>query len=199
MQLVSILAVLVLAQGTLAGLCKEGQRYCGSSFKHFDNAGDFRLDDNALYVCETFDGTQDGTNGRQQTFRNQPVPVQTCPKTCHVPGGGKDDYCTGEALFDNNKTNDDLANCAEHYYKRTARFAAKTTSKLELLDLENDLYRRLLGCAYSIAKPKTIGNSDKAYNKQVDELIQSLQEGQKKAKAAFDAEKAKEEKAGENN
>jgi hypothetical protein len=105
----------------------------------------------------------------------------------------------GEALFDNNKTNDDLANCAEYYYKRTARYAAKATSKLELLDLEKDLWGRLLGCAYSIAKPKTIGNSDKAYNKQVDELIQSLLEGQKKAKAAYNAAEAKEEKAEENN
>jgi hypothetical protein len=43
MQLGSILAVLALAQGTLAGLCKEGQRYCGSSFKHFDNAGSRKL------------------------------------------------------------------------------------------------------------------------------------------------------------
>lgn len=108
-------------------------------------------------------------------------------------------HLLGEALFDNNKANEDLANCAEYYYKRTAKFAAQTTSKLEQLDLEKDLYRRLLGCAYGIAKPKTIANSDKAYNKQVDELIESLQEGLKKTKAAYDAEKEKEDEAGESN
>lgn len=40
MQLLSILALFALTQGTFArSLCKVGQRYCGSAFKQFDNAG----------------------------------------------------------------------------------------------------------------------------------------------------------------
>lgn len=40
MQLLSIIALLAFAQGIVArNLCKNGQRYCGSAFKQFDNAG----------------------------------------------------------------------------------------------------------------------------------------------------------------
>ncbi|CAI7625562.1 unnamed protein product [Penicillium pancosmium] len=200
MQLLSILALFALTQGTFArSLCKVGQRYCGSAFKQFDNAGEFKLNDNQLYLCRTFEGFTDGTFERPRTFYNQPVMVQTCPKSCHVEGSGKDDYCTGEKLFDNNETNDNLAKCADHQYKKTAKFASKAKSKLEVLSLEKSLYDGLLGCVYTIAKPKTLGNTDKEYNRQVDELLTSLHEGQKNAKDAFEAEEAKEGKEGDGN
>jgi hypothetical protein len=98
----------------------------------------------------------------------------------------------GEILFNNDER---LAKCVDAVYKRTAKFAVKANTKLDLLKVEKQHYFRLRICVDFFLGSRTINNSDKEFNKKVAELQTSLKEGQKKADEAFEDEEAKEAKA----
>lgn len=101
-------------------------------------------------------------------------------------------YIIGEILFNNDER---LAKCVDAAYKRTAKFAIKANTKLDLLKVEKQHYFRLRNCVNFFLGSRTINNSDEEFNKKVAELQTSLKEGQKKADEAFEAEEAKEAKA----